>query len=63
MPKADKKTDRPTSDDEEGQKELNEPGGDAGPSKAWAFAQALRTCTNGEEISWHDFLLKAVSIA
>ena len=60
MPKADKKTDRLTSDDQEGQKE---PGGDAGPSKAWVLAQALRTCATGEDISWHDSLLKAVSIA
>ena len=34
MPKANKKTNRPTSDDEEEQKEQNEPNGDAGPSKA-----------------------------
>ena len=44
MPKANKNTNRPTSDDEEGPKEQNEPGGDADPSKAWALAQALKTC-------------------
>ena len=63
MPKANKKTNRLTSDDEEGQKEQNEPGGDAGPSKTWALAQALRTCIAREDISWHDTLLKTVSIA
>ena len=63
MPKADKKTSRLTSDDEEEQKEQNEPGGDSDPSKAWALAQALKTCSTGEDISWHDSLCKAVSIA
>ena len=63
MPKAEKKTNGPTSDDEEGQKEQNKPGGDAGPSKAWALAQTLRTCTTREDISWCDSLLKTVSIA
>ena len=63
MPKAEKKTNKPTSNDEEGQKEQKEPGGDAGPSKAWALAQALKTCAAGEDHPWHDSLLKAVSIS
>ena len=63
MPKVQKKTVKPTSDDEEGQKEQNEPGGDAGPCRAWALANALKTCAAGEDITWCDSVLKAVSIA
>ena len=55
------KTDHPASDEENGQKEQDKPGGDAGLSKAWALAQTLRTCATGEDISWHDPLHKAVS--
>ena len=62
MPKANTKTNRLTSDDDKEQMEQNQPGGDAGPSKAWALAQALRTCAAGEDISWCNSLLKAVSI-
>ena len=62
MPKAKDKTDRLASDEENDQKEQGGPGGDAGPSKVWALAQALRTCVAGEDISWHDSPHKAVSI-
>ena len=62
MPKAKEKTDQPTSDEENDQKEQGRPGGDAGPSKAWALAQALRTCAAREDIPWCDSLHKAVSI-
>ena len=63
MPKVNKKTNRPTSDDEEGQKEQNEPGGDVGPSKPWTLAHTLKTCAAGEDISRHDSLFKAENIA
>ena len=40
MPKAKDKTYQLASDEENNQKEQGGPGGDAGPSKAWALAQA-----------------------
>ena len=40
MPKAKDKTYQLASDEENNQKEQGGPGGDAGPSKAWALTQA-----------------------
>ena len=57
MPKAKSKTEM-ASDDDNVQKEQGGPGGDAGPSKAWALAQALRICATREDISWHDSCVK-----
>ena len=62
MPKAKDKTDQLVSNEENDQKAQGGPGGDAGPSKAWALAQVLRTCAAREDISWGDSLHKAVSI-
>ena len=44
MPKASKKTDRPTFDDEEGQKDQNESGGDVGPSKVSSTVPLQGAC-------------------